>query len=191
MLVFVPGKFTILPSMTIADKIKPFLRDVPDFPKPGILFKDITPLLANPALREEVTNTIVQHFQPFHPEAVAAVEARGFIFGMLIAQGLKIPFVPVRKAGKLPSKKITQEYQLEYGKAEIEMHDDAFHPGARVIIHDDLLATGGTATAAGQMVQRLGGKVIGYSFLINLSFLPGEKKLFDTFGIQPHYLVRF
>ena len=177
--------------MTIADKIKPFLRDVPDFPKAGVIFKDITPLLGNPAMREEVTEAIVQHFLPFHPDAIAAVEARGFIFGMLIANGLKIPFVPIRKAGKLPSKKIRQEYQLEYGKAEIEMHEDAFQPGARVIIHDDLLATGGTAAAAGQMVQRIGGKVIGYSFVINLSFLAGEKKLVDEFGSQPHYLIRF
>ena len=99
--------------------------------------------------------------------------------------------VTIRKAGKLPSKKIRQEYQLEYGKAEIEMHEDAFQPGARVIIHDDLLATGGTAAAAGQMVQRIGGKVIGYSFVINLSFLAGEKKLVDEFGSQPHYLIRF
>ena len=177
--------------MTIEEKIKPFLRDVPDFPKVGVLFKDITPLLANPEMREEVTDAIVEHFRPLHPDVIAAVEARGFIFGMLIAQGLKIPFVPIRKAGKLPSKKIKQEYQLEYGTAEIEMHEDAFQPGTRVIIHDDLLATGGTASASGKMVQRLGGKVVGYSFLINLSFLPGEKKLNAEFGIQPHYLVRF
>ena len=177
--------------MTLEEQIKSLLRDVPDFPKPGILFKDITPLLANPGVREEVVDAIVRHFRPIHPDAIAAVEARGFIFGMLIAHGLKIPFVPVRKLGKLPYKKITQEYLLEYGKAEIEMHEDAFKPGLRVIIHDDLLATGGTAAAAGQMVQRLGGTVAGYSFLINLSFLPGEKNLINQFAVQPHYLVRF
>ena len=177
--------------MSLEGKIKSLLRDVPDFPKAGVIFKDITPLLANPAARKEVVHAIVEHFRPVRPDAIAAVEARGFIFGMLLAEGLEIPFVPVRKAGKLPFRKIRQEYLLEYGKAEIEMHEDAFKPGTRVIIHDDLLATGGTATAAGQMVQQLGGIVAGYSFIINLSFLPGERKLIDQFSVQPHYLARF
>lgn len=177
--------------MTTEERIKLLLRDVHDFPRPGILFKDITPLLSNPAVREEVVTTIVNHFRPLGPDAIAAVEARGFIFGMLIAQGLHIPFIPVRKTGKLPYKKITQEYSLEYGTAEIEMHEDAIQPGTRVIIHDDLLATGGTAVAAGQMIRRLGGTVAGYSFLINLSFLPGETRLIEQFAIQPHYLARF
>ena len=177
--------------MSLEGKIKSLLRDVPDFPKAGVIFKDITPLLANPAARKEVVQAIVEHFRPVRPDAIAAVEARGFIFGMLLAEGLEIPFVPVRKAGKLPFRKIRQEYLLEYGKAEIEMHEDAFKPGTRVIIHDDLLATGGTATAAGQMVQQLGGIVAGYSFIINLSFLPGERKLIDQFSVQPHYLARF
>jgi adenine phosphoribosyltransferase len=185
------GKFTILPTMTMEERIKCLLRDVHDFPRPGILFKDITPLLSNPPVREEVVATIVSHFRPLRPDAIAAVEARGFIFGMLIAHGLQVPFIPVRKTGKLPFKKITQEYALEYGRAEIEMHEDALQPGTRVIIHDDLLATGGTASAAGQMVQRLGGMVAGYSFLINLSFLPGESKLIEQFAVQPHYLARF
>ena len=147
--------------MTIEDKLKSLLRDVPDFPRPGVLFKDITPLLGNPGVREEVVDAIVQHFRPLQADALAAVEARGFIFGMLIAQGLKIPFVPVRKAGKLPFKKITRSYMLEYGKAEIEMHEDAILPGAKVIIHDDLLATGGTAASAGELVKVLGGTVAG------------------------------
>jgi adenine phosphoribosyltransferase len=177
--------------MTLSDKIKSLLRDVPDFPKPGVLFKDITPLLAEPTVRTEVVDAIADHFRPQKPDALAAVEARGFIFGMLIADRLKIPFVPVRKAGKLPFKKIRQEYSLEYGKAEIEMHEDAVLRGARVIIHDDLLATGGTAGAAGKLIQQLGGEVSGYSFLINLSFLPGEGRLRNEFGAQPHYLVSF
>ncbi len=177
--------------MTLSERLKSLLRDVPDFPKPGVLFKDITPLLANPSARTEVVDAIVDHFRPLKPDALAAVEARGFIFGMLIADRLQIPFVPVRKAGKLPFKKIRQEYSLEYGKAEIEMHEDAVLSGARVIIHDDLLATGGTAGAAGKLIQHLGGKVAGYSFLINLSFLPGEKRLQGEFGVQPHYLVSF
>lgn len=177
--------------MTIEEKIKSILRDVQDFPRPGILFKDITPLLGNPIVREEVVDAIVQHVSTLKPDAIAAVEARGFLFGILIAQELKIPFVPVRKTGKLPYKKITRAYMLEYGQAEIEMHEDAIQSGMRVIIHDDLLATGGTAASAGELVQQLGGTVVGYSFLINLSFLPGERKLIEQFGLQPHYLACF
>lgn len=177
--------------MSIEEKIKSLLRDVPDFPRPGILFKDITPLLADPQARDEVVEHLIRQIRPSKPDAIAGVEARGFIFGMLLAQGLKIPFVPIRKAGKLPYKKIGQEYDLEYGTAEIEMHEDAFKPDTRVVIHDDLLATGGTASAAGRLVNRLGGVVAGYSFLINLSFLPGETKLIEQFDVKPHYLVSF
>ncbi len=177
--------------MDIEEKIKALLRDIPDFPKPGIIFRDITPLLADPVVRGEVVHAIVEYCRPLQPDVIAAVEARGFIFGMLIADRLGIPFVPVRKAGKLPHKTVRKEYQLEYGNAEIEMHEDAFKPGARVIIHDDLLATGGTAAATGNMVQQLGGTVAGYSFLINLTFLPGEEKLQKQFGVSPHYLVRY
>jgi len=168
-----------------------YLRDVADFPKPGILFKDITPLLANPAARKEVVTRIASHYKGEQIDCIAGVEARGFIFGTLIAEALNIPFVPIRKAGKLPYHKIQEEYSLEYGKAAIEMHTDAIAPGCRVLIHDDLLATGGTATAAGNMIQRLGGTVAGYSFVINLSFLPGERLLKERFGVQPHYLTRF
>lgn len=185
------GKITILLTMELSERIRPLLRNVPDFPKPGVMFKDITPLLANPPVREQVVTAIVDHFRPLHLDALAAVEARGFIFGMMIAEGLKIPFVPVRKAGKLPFKKLRQQYSLEYGTAEIEMHEDALRAGARVVIHDDLLATGGTASAAGKLVQQLGGIVAGYSFIINLSFLPGENELQKHFGVQPHYLIRF
>lgn len=173
------------------ENIKLLLRDVPDFPKPGILFKDITPLLAEPQARKSVVDTIAGHFRDKQIDAVAAVEARGFIFGMLIAEALDVAFVPVRKAGKLPYHKIREEYDLEYGKAAIEMHMDALKPGSRVLIHDDLLATGGTASAAGNLIRKLGGVVAGYSFIINLAFLPGEKILTDKFGVQPHYLVRY
>jgi len=177
--------------MSIEEKIKSLLRDVPDFPKPGILFKDITPLLADPKVRTEAVNALLDQIRLLKPDAIAAVEARGFIFGMLLADGLKIPFIPVRKSGKLPFKKIEQKYALEYGTAEIEMHTDAFQPGARIVIHDDLLATGGTASAAGKLVERLGGVVAGYSFLINLSFLPGERRLIEEFAVKPNYLVSF
>ncbi len=165
------------------------MRDVPDFPKPGIVFKDITPLLADPAAVQIVVADIVNHFRHQQIGAVAAVEARGFIFGAMIAQGLNVPFVPVRKAGKLPFHKITEEYSLEYGKAAIEIHADALPRGCRVLIHDDVLATGGTATAAGNLVKKLNAFVAGYSFIINLSFLPGAQVLQDNFGIKPHYLI--
>jgi len=177
--------------MRLDEEINTLLRDVPDFPKPGILFKDITPLLSNPLVRRRVVQGVASHFASANIHALAAVEARGFIFGSLIAQELNIPFIPVRKAGKLPFKKITEEYALEYGKASIEMHTDAFPSGCRVLLHDDLLATGGTATAAGHLVQHLGGVVAGYSFIINLSFLPGEELLKERFKINPHYLVKF
>ena len=177
--------------MLLEETLKPLLRDVPDFPKPGVLFKDITPLLSNPTATKRVVAAIAQHFSKENIQALAAVEARGFIFGVLIAHELNIPFIPIRKAGKLPYRKITEEYSLEYGDAKIEMHEDAFEKGTRVLLHDDLLATGGTATAAGHMVQRLGGIVAGYSFIINLSFLPGEQVLMDNFGIKPHYIAKF
>lgn len=177
--------------MELTEKLKPFFRDVPDFPREGIIFKDITPLLANPSARTSVVKTIAAHFADQHIEAVAAVEARGFIFGSLLANELNVPFIPVRKSGKLPYKKLSEEYSLEYGNATIEMHEDAIEENQRVLIHDDLLATGGTASAAGNLVRKLGGVVAGYSFVINLSFLPGEKLLKERFDVQPHYLMKF
>jgi adenine phosphoribosyltransferase len=177
--------------ISLEEVLKPLLRDVADFPKPGILFKDITPLLANPSAREQVVEAIADHFKTRQIDAVAGVEARGFIFGSLIAQKMAIPFIPIRKAGKLPYKKITEEYALEYGTASIEMHVDAVAKGTRVLLHDDLLATGGTASAAGSMIQRLGGTVAGYSFIINLAFLPGDMVLQSRFGVKPHYLISF
>jgi adenine phosphoribosyltransferase len=177
--------------MQLTEILKPFFRDIPDFPREGIIFKDITPLLANPAARDSVVREMVSHFSNQKIEAVAAVEARGFIFGSLLASELNVPFIPVRKAGKLPYKKLSEEYALEYGNASIEMHEDAITAGQRVLIHDDLLATGGTAAAAGNLVRNLGGIVVGYSFVINLSFLPGEQLLKDRFDVNPHYLMKF
>lgn len=171
--------------------IESYLRDVIDFPKPGIVFKDITPLLANPVARQHVVDKMATHFKSERIDAIAAVEARGFIFGSLLAEALHVPFVPIRKSGKLPFLKIHEEYELEYGTASIEMHIDAIQKGNRVLIHDDLLATGGTATAAGSMIKKLGGEVAGYSFVINLAFLPGEKLLTERFGVKPHYLVSY
>jgi adenine phosphoribosyltransferase len=177
--------------MSVEEKLKSLLRDVPDFPKPGIIFKDITPLLASPEMRQEVVGAIARHFKATAIDAIAAVEARGFIFGSLLAEEMQIPFVPVRKSGKLPYHKIKEEYELEYGKASIEMHTDGIKPGWRVLIHDDLLATGGTAGATGNLIKKLDGIVAGFSFLINLSFLPGENVLNERFDIKPHYLVRY
>jgi adenine phosphoribosyltransferase len=184
-------KNTNFAAMLLEERLKSLLRDVHDFPRPGILFKDITPLLANPGTRAEVVKTIASHFSPSSIDAVAAVEARGFIFGSLLAQEMNVPFVPIRKSGKLPYEKVREEYELEYSKASIEMHTDALKPGWKVLVHDDLLATGGTAGASGNLIEKLGGKVAGFSFVINLSFLPGEKILSDRFKIKPHYLVRY
>lgn len=177
--------------MKITESIKSLVRDVPDFPRPGILFKDITPVLAHPAIREEVVQVIAARFADERLTAVAGIEARGFILGSLIAHELRLPFVPIRKSGKLPYKSIREEYLLEYGAAAIEVHEDSLKPGDRVLIHDDLLATGGTATAAGKLVRRLGAEVVGFSFLINLSFLPGEALLRETFGLAPFSVATY
>jgi adenine phosphoribosyltransferase len=177
--------------MNLEDKVKSIVRDVKDFPKPGILFKDITPLLTKPELVKEITVAIGEHFRGQKIDAIAAVEARGFIFGSILAQELQCAFIPMRKSGKLPYQTLKQEYDLEYGTASVEVHVDAIEPGWNVLIHDDLLATGGTAGAAANLVKKLGGEVAGFSFLINLSFLEGEKKLLEQFGIKPQYLVSY
>lgn len=177
--------------MSVTDKIKAVIRDVHDFPKPGIVFKDITPVFNDPRLVREIVNTLAERVYHLKPDAVAAVEARGFIFGSLLADALQCRFVPVRKAGKLPYKTRKVEYSLEYGKAAIEMHDDAIEPGSKVLIHDDLLATGGTAEAAGKLISAAGGNIVGFSFLINLGFLPGAENLNRAFGVNPYYLVQY
>ncbi len=175
--------------MSLQTSLLQLLRDIPDFPKPGIVFKDITPLLAQPGMRKKVVEELTAPYIGKPVDALVAVEARGFIFGSLVAQELNVPFIPVRKAGKLPYKKIKEDYALEYGTATLEMHEDAIHRDMNVLIHDDVLATGGTALAAAAMVKRLGGRVMGFSFLINLGFLPGRDRLTAEFGLEPHYLV--
>ena len=177
--------------MQLQDKIKHTIRDVVDYPKPGIVFKDITPVLADPSLLREVVAYFKNDIQSQKIDAIAAVEARGFILGSILAHELGCSFIPVRKAGKLPYKKVKQEYSLEYGAAAIEIHADAIKPGARVLIHDDLLATGGTAGAAAELIKGLGGVISGFSFLINLSFLPGEQILTDKYGVKPRYLISY
>ncbi len=177
--------------MQLTESLKTLIRDVPDFPKPGIIFKDITPLLEDPNVIKQVVVAMAAYSLHNKVDAVAAIEARGFLFGFLLAQELGVPFIPVRKEGKLPYRKITQSYTLEYGSAVIEMHEDAVQPGWKVVIHDDLLATGGTANAAGQLIERLGGEVAGFSFIVNLPFLGGSALLQKQFNLQPRYLIQY
>lgn len=164
--------------MTLEHRIKMAIREVPDFPKKGVNFKDITPILENPALCADIVAEFAGSFANKNVDAIVGVESRGFLFGMLIAQKLDIPFFTVRKKGKLPYKTISYKYDLEYGNAEVEMHVDTIKEGWNVLVHDDLLATGGTAAAAAELITIQGGNVAGFAFLIELSFLDGEKKLF-------------
>lgn len=163
--------------MNLSESVKERIRDVPDFPKKGILFKDITPVLSDPKLCAEIAKKLANDWSEYPIDAVAGIESRGFIFGMLIAQILKVPFIPVRKAGKLPYKTVQMSYELEYGTATIEMHSDALNPNDNILIHDDLLATGGTAAAAAKLILQSGGNVVGYSFLLELAFLKGRQAL--------------
>jgi len=153
------------------------IRNVPDFPKPGIQFKDITPVLADARLFAGSIDLLTQNFTPGSVDAVIGIDARGFIFAAAAATKLKAGFVPVRKKGKLPYQTIEQDYALEYGHATVAMHIDALKPGARVLLIDDLLATGGTSAAAVALVEKLGGKILEASFLIELKFLDGRAKL--------------
>lgn len=161
----------------IAQKISSEVRDIKDFPKKGVIFKDITPILKNQSLCTEIIDEFVNRLQHLEIDVILGVESRGFLFGMLLANRLQKPFVPVRKEGKLPYKAIKTKCDLEYGSATLEMHIDAFPAGSKVLIHDDLLATGGTVNAAAQLVDSLGGKVAGFSFLVGLDFLGGKRKL--------------
>ena len=176
--------------MTLPE-ISTLIRNVPDFPKPGILFKDITPLLQSPAARKQVIHLIRQRFESENIEAVAGIEARGFLFGVPLADALGVPFIPVRKQGKLPFNRVAESYALEYGHATIEIHSDAVKSGQRVLIHDDLLATGGTCLAAAALLVKLGAVPAGFSFLINLSFLDGAEKIRSRFQQIPHWLFEY
>jgi adenine phosphoribosyltransferase len=158
------------------------IRDIPDYPKPGILFKDITPLLLDPAALDAATEALAAFARPRKVELVVAAEARGFILGGALARALGAGFVPARKPGKLPHDTISAEYILEYGVDALEMHADALAHGARVLIHDDLLATGGTARALAELVEGVGGSVVGFAFLVELGFLEGRRRL-DGFDV--------
>ena len=160
-----------------AQEIERAIRNVPDFPKAGIQFKDITPVLADARLFSGAIDLLADDFKPGSVDAVVGIDARGFIFAAAVAVKLGAGFVPVRKKGKLPYKTHEQDYALEYGTASVAIHVDALKPGARVLLVDDLLATGGTAAAAAALVQRLGAQILEISFLIELSFLHGRDKL--------------
>lgn len=163
--------------MTIEEKLKSVIRDVPDFPKPGIVFKDITPIMMNAKVSNEILDYLVDEYKEADLDAVAGIESRGFLFGYPLAMRLGIPFILIRKKGKLPYDKISYDYDLEYGSATIEMHTDAVSRGQRVLIHDDLLATGGSAEAAAKLIQQTGAEIAGFNFLVALDFLEGVKKL--------------
>jgi adenine phosphoribosyltransferase len=169
---FTPGH-----DSTLLEDLKARIRDVPDFPKPGILFKDVTPVLADPHLFGRAVDAMAAPFRGRHITKVVGVEARGFLLGAPIALALHTGFVPARKPGKLPYKTVTERYSLEYGDDGLQLHEDAVGRGDRVLIVDDLLATGGTADATARLVAKLGGEVVGFSFLVSLDFLPGRERL--------------
>jgi adenine phosphoribosyltransferase len=168
--------------------LRGLIRDIPDFPSPGIVFKDITPLLLEPAAIREAVSELAAWARPREVDLVVAAEARGFILGAALALELEAGFVPARKPGKLPSETVSAEYILEYGIDALEMHADALAHGARVLIHDDLLATGGTARALAELVEQLGGTVVGCAFLVELAFLEGRRRLE---GFDVHALVAY
>ena len=170
------------------EAIRGLIRDVPDFPEPGIVFKDITPVLADPIAFSTITDLIVVHFGRGNIDKVVGIEARGFILASPVAYHFGAGFVPIRKKGKLPWDSVGEEYDLEYGTATLELHRDAVAVGERVLIVDDVLATGGTAAAAASLVEQIGGKVVGISCMIELDFLHGRDKLpgYDIFSLL-HY----
>ncbi|MEG0852180.1 MAG: adenine phosphoribosyltransferase [Flavobacterium sp.] len=160
-------------------QIKNYIRDIQDFPKEGILFKDITPLLNDPIARKECLEILVKSLKDQKIDKVVGAESRGFFFGMLLAQELNAGFIPVRKPNKLPYETISASYELEYGSDNLEMHIDAIKKGERILIHDDVLATGGTAKAVCELVEKLGGEIVQCNFLMELSFLNGREKIKD------------
>jgi adenine phosphoribosyltransferase len=173
--------------LTGIDSLARMLRDVQDFPKPGIVFKDITPLLADSAALSLAVEFLTQPFRDQHVDVVVGAESRGFIFGTAVARNLSAGFIPIRKPGKLPCKTRRMEYALEYGTDALEMHEDAFQAGARVLMIDDLLATGGTMAACCDLVRSLGGNIVGVAFLIELCFLNGRKRFT---GLPVHSVIK-
>lgn len=161
----------------LARDVRAAIRDIPDFPKPGIMFKDITPVLSDAALFSRVTDSQAEAATGMQVTHVVAIESRGFLFGAPVAQRLGVPLVPVRKPGKLPHRRVREAYALEYGTDALEMHEDALGIGARILVVDDVLATGGTAAATRRLVEKVGGIVVAFSFVIDLTFLHGRQLL--------------
>ena len=170
--------------------LKSFVRDIPGYPKPGIIFKDLTPLWKDPAAFGQMVDQLVANYKPEQIDTIAAIESRGLIIGAAMAHGLNAGLVPVRKAGKLPWNTVKASYSLEYGSATSELHTDAFEPGARVLIVDDLLATGGTAEASIKMVRELKGNIVGVALLVELSFLKGRERL-KSYGVDVFSLIQY
>jgi len=168
--------------------LRGYIRDIPDFPKPGIVFRDITPLMADAKALDEAVRQLAEVAQPLAPDVVVAAEARGFLLGAALARELGAGFVPARKPGKLPHETISAEYILEYGVDALEMHADALADGARVLLHDDLLATGGTARALAELIEETGAEVVGCGFLVELAFLGGRERLA---GYDVHSLLSY
>lgn len=163
--------------MNLESEVKNVIRDVKDFPKPGIVFKDISPIMIDSNLCKKIISHLTEKYANSNLQAIAGIESRGFLFGFPLAISLGIPFILIRKKGKLPYEKVSHSYELEYGSAVIEMHIDAISKGDRVLIHDDLLATGGSASAAAELITKCGGEIAGFDFLVDLTFLNGTKKL--------------
>ncbi len=159
------------------EDLKQFIRDIPDFPQPGILFRDITPLLQFPEATRYVVDSFTSMYRPMNLKAIVSIESRGFLFGAPLAYNLALPLIPVRKPGKLPAATMSVEYSLEYGTGQLDIHKDALEQGDPVVIIDDLLATGGTAMAAAKLVELVGGRVKSFAFLVELGFLGGRKRL--------------
>ncbi len=175
-------------SNDIVARVRAAVRDVPDFPRPGILFKDITPILRDAVLFNDVVDHLTDRLADQRIDVVAAIESRGFIFGAPLANALGVGFVPIRKPGKLPAQCVRVDYALEYGTDAVEAHADAISPGERVLIVDDVLATGGTAQAAARLVQELKGELAGFCILIELGFLNGRQRLE---GVPLHALISY
>ena len=161
--------------MNLEQKLKLAIRDIPDFPKKGIVFKDITPIMQNPQLCVEIVENIKEKFKEMNIEGVAGIESRGFLIGMPLALALNVPFILIRKKGKLPYETVSYKYDLEYGSAEIEMHIDAVYKNQNILLHDDLLATGGSASAAAELIKMQGANVVAINFLVELGFLNGRE----------------
>jgi adenine phosphoribosyltransferase len=169
-------------------ELRDYIRDILDFPTPGIVFKDVTPMLLDPKAFDHAVTLLAEHARPLGVDLIVAAEARGFVFGGALARELGVGFVPARKPGKLPHETVSVRYGLEYGVDELQLHADAVRGGTRVLIHDDLLATGGTSKAKVDLVEQLGGRIAGCSFVVELAFLEGRKTLA---GYDVHALVRY